>query len=55
MKDLKGIGATHGAGRGQGLTTPQRLKQVEKAYQDIKAENNLLPATYQVGFGVLQR
>ncbi|MGL6257954.1 malonyl-ACP O-methyltransferase BioC [Vibrio sp. WXL103] len=54
MRDLKGIGATHVAGRGQGLTSRQTLRQVESAYQEFRSQEGLLPATYQVCLGVIQ-
>ncbi|WP_105902343.1 malonyl-ACP O-methyltransferase BioC [Vibrio gangliei] len=51
MKDLKGIGATHGAGRARGLTKPSVIQQLEMAYQPFSDLNGLLPATYQVALG----
>ncbi|CAM4464066.1 malonyl-ACP O-methyltransferase BioC [Vibrio agarivorans] len=54
MRDLKGIGATHVSGRGQGLTSRKTLNQVEMAYQKFKNQQGLLPATYQVCLGVIQ-
>ncbi|MDR9828146.1 malonyl-ACP O-methyltransferase BioC [Vibrio sp. FNV 38] len=54
MRDLKGIGATHVNGRGQGLTSRRTLIQVDKAYQKFKNQQGLLPATYQVCLGVIQ-
>ncbi len=54
MKDLKGIGATHlPNGRHSGLLSKEKLLAVEEAYQIFKNEFNKLPATYQVGFGVI--
>ena len=55
MRDLKGIGATHINGRSQGLTSRHTLAQVEQAYQQFAGKQGLLPATYQVCLGVLQR
>ncbi|AZL86928.1 malonyl-[acyl-carrier protein] O-methyltransferase BioC [Aliivibrio salmonicida] len=55
MKDLKGIGATHlPSGRQSGLLSKQKLLAVEEAYQMFKNEFNRLPATYQVGYGVIR-
>jgi malonyl-CoA O-methyltransferase len=53
MKDLKGIGATHIDGRSQGMSGRRALLQVESAYQKVSNREGLLPATYQVCFGVL--
>ena len=53
MKDLKGIGANHLNHRPQGLRGRQTLKQLEVAYQAYRDPSGSLPASYQVGFGVL--
>ncbi len=53
MKDLKGIGATHVAGRTNGLTTRHAIRGVEEEYQKFRNHLGLLPATYQVCFGVI--
>lgn len=54
MKDLKGIGATHLQHKRQNvLFGRQTLNALEQAYGVYRDENNLLPATYQVCFGVL--
>lgn len=53
MRDLKGIGANHVSGRSHGLTSRRTLLQVERAYQAFKNDQGLLPATYQVCFGVI--
>lgn len=54
MKDLKGIGATHLQQKRQhALFGRQTLNALEQAYDVYRDENNLLPATYQVCFGVL--
>lgn len=53
MKDLKGIGATHVAARTNGLTTRHSLRGVEEEYQKFRNHLGLLPATYQVCFGVI--
>lgn len=53
MRDLKGIGANHVSGRAQGLTRRKSLIQVEQAYQELKNQHGLLPATYQVCLGVI--
>jgi len=55
MRDLKGIGANHVSGRSQGLTSRKALMQVERAYQTFKNHQGLLPATYQVCLGVINR
>lgn len=54
MRDLKGIGATYVHGRNKGLVTRSSLAQVEKEYRAISGNVDLLPATYQVCFGMLQ-
>lgn len=54
MKDLKGIGATHlQQQRRSGLVGRQTFIDLERAYNDFRLDNGLLPATYQVCFGVL--
>ena len=54
MKDLKGIGATHlQQKRKNVLLGRQTLNALEHAYDAYRDESNLLPATYQVCFGVL--
>ncbi|MGR5131869.1 malonyl-ACP O-methyltransferase BioC [Vibrio alfacsensis] len=53
MRDLKGIGANHVSGRSHGLTSRRTLLQVERAYQAFKNDHGLLPASYQVCFGVI--
>lgn len=55
MKDLKGIGANHVSGRSGGLTARRTLLDVEQAYQEIKNDEGLLPATYHVCLGVIYR
>ncbi|WP_116645318.1 malonyl-ACP O-methyltransferase BioC [Salinivibrio sp. HTSP] len=55
MKSLKGIGATYrpqGAGQ-QGLATRAQFSAVEKAYQRFALAANTLPATYQIGYIVI--
>jgi malonyl-CoA O-methyltransferase len=54
MRDLKGIGATYVQGRSKGLVTRSSLAQVEREYRSISGNVELLPATYQVCFGMLQ-
>ncbi|MGR5237747.1 malonyl-ACP O-methyltransferase BioC [Vibrio alfacsensis] len=54
MRDLKGIGANHVSGRSHGLTSRHTLLQVEREYQAFKNDHGLLPASYQVCFGVIQ-
>ncbi len=53
MRDLKGIGATHVAERGSGLTARSTLLRVESEYQSYKNDSGLLPATYQVCLGAV--
>ncbi|MFM2594845.1 malonyl-ACP O-methyltransferase BioC [Vibrio harveyi] len=53
MRDLKGIGANHVSGRSHGLTSRRTLLQVERAYQAFRNDQGLLPASYQVCFGVI--
>jgi malonyl-CoA O-methyltransferase len=53
MRDLKGIGATHVSGRSPALTSRRTLLHVENEYQNFKNNKGLLPATYQVCFGVI--
>jgi malonyl-CoA O-methyltransferase len=54
MKDLKGIGANHlSAQRNQGLHGRSKLLAVENAYLNYQNQQGLLPATYQVCFGVI--
>ncbi|EPH6377250.1 malonyl-ACP O-methyltransferase BioC, partial [Vibrio alginolyticus] len=53
MRDLKGIGANHVSGRPHGLTSRETLLKVEHAYQAFKNDQGLLPASYQVCFGVI--
>ncbi|WP_321283794.1 malonyl-ACP O-methyltransferase BioC [uncultured Vibrio sp.] len=55
MRDLKGIGATHVSGRSPALTSRRKLLHVERAYQEFKNDKGLLPASYQVCFGVIHR
>ncbi|TVQ69760.1 MAG: malonyl-[acyl-carrier protein] O-methyltransferase BioC [Chromatiaceae bacterium] len=51
MRDLKAIGATNAlSGRGRGLTSPGRLRALEKAYEEYRQEG-LLPASYEVVYG----
>ncbi len=53
MRDLKGIGANHVSGRSSALTSRRTLIAVERAYQEFKNDKGLLPASYQVCFGVI--
>jgi len=51
MRDLKAIGARNAcAGRPRGLTTPRRLRAVERGYEPFRRDG-LLPATHEVVFG----
>lgn len=52
MRDLKRIGATNAMRAGpSGLMSPTRLLAVERAYEDFRREDGLLPATYEVVYG----
>ncbi len=53
MRDLKGIGANHVSGRSPALTSRRTLLHVEREYQTFKNDKGLLPASYQVCFGVI--
>ncbi|MEC6795603.1 malonyl-ACP O-methyltransferase BioC [Photobacterium sp. S4TG1] len=55
MRDLKGIGATHlQQHRQSGLVGRKTFMELEDAYNKYRSNNGLLPATYQVCFGVLK-
>ncbi len=55
MRDLKGIGANHVNGRSNGLTSRSALIKLEQEYQVFRNHQGLLPATYQVCLGVINR
>ncbi len=56
MQDLKGIGATHiHKNRRQGLLTRSHLLALEEAMQPFKNEQGLLPLSYHIFYGILQR
>ncbi len=56
MKDLKGIGATHVHGeRRQGLLSRGHIAALEAAMRPWQNEQGLLPLSYEVFYGVLQR
>ncbi|MDW6004313.1 malonyl-ACP O-methyltransferase BioC [Vibrio mangrovi] len=55
MKDLKGIGATHIDERADRVVSRRMLTQVEAAYRKFASREGLLPATYQVCFGVIHQ
>jgi len=42
-------------GRPAGLTGRKRIKKLLTAYENQRNENGLLPATYQVWYGVLEK
>jgi malonyl-CoA O-methyltransferase len=55
-RELKGIGAHNvNEGRPAGLTGRHRIKQLLAAYEGQRNERGMLPATYQVWYGVLQK
>lgn len=52
MRDLKTLGAHNvNPGRGQGLTGPKKLRAVVEAYEQFRASDGLLPASYEVLYG----
>ncbi len=54
MQDLKGIGATHlGKERKSGLSGKKTFQKLESAYDAFRLPDSFIPATYHVGFGVL--
>ncbi len=54
MQDLKGIGATHlGKERKSGLSGKKTFQKLENAYDAFRLPDRFIPATYHVGFGVL--
>jgi len=55
LRELKGIGANHVGGvRRGGLTSPRMLVRLDDLYRHHFAlENGLLPASYQICYGVL--
>lgn len=55
MRDLKGIGANHVSGRASGLTSRRTLLELEQAYQEVRNDKGLLPATYHLCLGVIYR
>ncbi|RXJ70376.1 malonyl-[acyl-carrier protein] O-methyltransferase BioC [Veronia nyctiphanis] len=55
MRDLKGIGATHLTdGRSRGLSGKAKFRELEAAYGKYRNKDGNLPATYQVGVGVIK-
>lgn len=55
-RELKGIGAHNiNEGRPAGLTGRYRIKQLLAAYESQRNERGMLPATYQVWYGVLEK
>lgn len=55
-QELKGIGAHNmNEGRPAGLTGRHRIKQLLAAYESQRNERGMLPATYQVWYGVLEK
>jgi malonyl-CoA O-methyltransferase len=52
MRDLKTLGAHNvNPGREQGLTGPKKLRAVVTAYEQFRATDGLLPASYEVVYG----
>ncbi len=54
--ELKGIGAHNlNQGRMAGLAGRQRIQAFRQAYEGLRKENGLLPATYQVFYGIYRK
>jgi len=54
--ELKKLGAHNmNAGQQTGLTSRQRVRLFSQAYEEMRLENGMLPASYQVYFIVLQK
>ncbi|MEH6625861.1 MAG: malonyl-ACP O-methyltransferase BioC [Motiliproteus sp.] len=54
--ELKGIGAHNlNQGRITGLAGRQRIQAFRQAYESLRKENGLLPATYQLFYGIYQK
>ena len=55
MQELKGIGAHNvNGGQNRGLTTRAKLRQLDAAYEKVRA-NGLLPATYDVQYYLVRK
>lgn len=55
MRELKGIGAHNvNGGQNRGLTTRAKLRQLDTAYEKVRA-NGVLPATYDVQYYLVQK
>lgn len=55
-RELKSLGAHNvNSGRPSGLTGKQRLIQFTEAYELQRKQNDMLPASYQAWYGVLQK
>lgn len=56
LRSLKGIGASQVNGnRNQGLITRKQLIALEKAYEQFRKTDGMLPVTYNVCYGVICR
>jgi malonyl-CoA O-methyltransferase len=56
MRDLKTLGAHNvNQGRRRGLTGKHALQTMIEAYEDFRDEQNLLPASYDVIYGVMRK
>jgi malonyl-CoA O-methyltransferase len=56
MRDLKTLGAHNvNQGRRRGLTGKHALKTMIEAYEDFRDEQDLLPASYDVIYGVMRK
>ncbi|CAG9298317.1 malonyl-ACP O-methyltransferase BioC [Celerinatantimonas diazotrophica] len=53
LRELKGFGANHLEHRRRGLMTPAQLKTLDRYYRAHFANDDQLPATYQIIYGVL--
>ncbi|MCW8886259.1 MAG: malonyl-ACP O-methyltransferase BioC [Motiliproteus sp.] len=55
-EELKGIGAHNvNQGRIAGLAGRKRIQAFRNAYEDFRKSNGMLPATYQIYYGVYQK
>ncbi len=56
MSELKSLGVNNiNAGRPTGLTGRQRLQLLKQQYEKFRGAGNLLPATYQVYYVILEK
>lgn len=56
MQELKMLGASNlHNDRNQGLSTKSKLQQMEMAYEIFRNAQQLLPASYEIFYGVIQK